>query len=167
MNKGSSHKNAVLFICTANICRSPMAVELFKMKLQAHKLPLDQWRVESAGTWAQEGEPASEGSSIVMLRRGVDLSEHRSRMVSKNMLKEFDLILTMEAGHKEALQIEFPEFASRIFMLSEMQGVSAPVRDPYGGPLTGYEVTVETIDRMLAKGFYRIVSLVEANQAQK
>lgn len=144
-----------------------MAAALLKEHLQAHKLPLNEWRIESAGTWAQEGEPASEGSSVVMARRGVDLSEHRSRMVSKKMLKEFDLILTMESGHKEAMQIEFPEIASRIFMLSEMQGISAPVRDPYGGPLTGYEVTAETIERMLARGFYRILSLAEANQAQR
>ncbi len=166
MNTGNFSGNSVLFVCTANICRSPIAAGLLKLQLQFHPLGLQPWRIDSAGTWARDGEVVAEGSLLVMRRRGIDLSQHRAKTVTRKLLREFNLILTMEAGHKEALQSEFPEVAGRVFMLSEMQGLQIPVRDPYGGPLAGYEAAAETMDRMLAKGLHRIISMLEANRVR-
>jgi protein-tyrosine phosphatase len=78
------------------------------------------------------------------------------------MLESFNLILTMEYGQKEALQVEFPQVAQRVFLLSEMEGKTLQVEDPVGKPLPAYEETVKTIDQMLARGMQRIFSLVEA-----
>jgi protein-tyrosine-phosphatase len=111
-----------------------------------------------------DGLPASENGQIVMRMLGLDTSSHRSRRVTREMLAAFDLILTMEAGHKEALQIEFPESAARIFMLSEMVGKKADIADPIGGPLEDYEDTARELDHLLAQGFKKIVNLAEKGE---
>lgn len=150
---------SVLFICMANICRSPMAAALFRERLKKERADWQSWRVDSAGTWALDGEPAARNSRLTMARRGVDISDHRAKTVSAEMLESYDLILTMEAGQKEAIQVEFPSVAGRVFLLSEMEGQIASIEDPYGGPLKGYEDTASKIDQILIKGMSRIVSL--------
>lgn len=156
---------SILFICTANICRSPMASALFQ-KICLENNDLHSWRVESAGTWSREGDPAAEGTKVVMKLQGIDISSHRSRLVQKETIEEFDLILTMERGHKEALQYEFPPQANRIFMLSEMVGLEFDIKDPYGGPMVGYEKTANEIEILLRDGFNTILSLVSNNSSE-
>jgi protein-tyrosine-phosphatase len=153
---------AVLFVCTGNICRSPMAMALFRKKLAEHGE--QGWRVESAGTWAYEGQQASEGSVIAMSRRGLDLATHLSRRVDHEMLASFDLILTMERNHKEALRIEFPDLAERIMLLSEPAGGRADVRDPFGRNLQDYENTAMEIDHLLDRGYDQIVELARRTE---
>ncbi len=155
---------SVLFVCTANICRSPMAAVLFRQYLKKTQVDWMDWRIDLAGTWASDGEQASNNSCVVMARRGLDISRHRSKTVTYELLELFDLILTMEPGHKEALQVEFPTVASRVFLLSEMQGLAAPIWDPFGEPVESYEVTAQTMEKLLAKGMPRILSLVAARQ---
>jgi len=99
------------------------------------------WRVESAGTWGLEGDPAAAGSQAVMNNIGIDISEHRARRVDYELLQVYDLILTMENGHKEALCMEFPDFSDRIYMLSEMADQKQDIGDPYGGAYSGYETS--------------------------
>lgn len=153
---------AILFVCTANICRSPMAAALFRARLQKERPDWQNWRINSAGTWAMDGQSAAPYSQQVMAERGLDISDHRARTVTRGMLARHDLILTMEPGQKEALQVEFPERASRVFMLSEMVGTMDPVKDPYGGPLEGYQKTSDVLDRLFANGIQRIFLLVGA-----
>jgi len=151
---------AVLFVCTANQCRSPMAEALFK-KLLADR-GLSGWRVESAGTWTQNGIPATRFAQITMQQRGLDISAHRSREVTGDLLRQFDLILTMEEGHKEALRFEFPEVAGRVFLLSEMADKAFEIDDPVGQPLETYRRTADEIHALLEAGLERIQELVNA-----
>ena len=133
---------SVLFVCTANICRSPMALGLFKHKVSS--LPdASQWKVDSAGTWAAEGEPASARSQVVLSDKGIDLRGHLSKSVTAELLTSFNLILTMERGHKEALQAEFLEIKKRVFLLSEMIDQRYDIRDPYQGTLDDYLETMQ------------------------
>ena len=83
---------------------------------------------------------------------GIDISDHRSRVVSKNILKRFSLVLTMEAGQKEALIIEYPELKQRIYMLSEMAGVETSIRDPIGGAMNDFKRAADEIERWLREG---------------
>jgi len=147
---------AVLFVCTANICRSPMAVGIFN-KILEEKNPADEWRVESAGTWGLDREPAAAGSLAVMNNKGIDISEHRARSVNQELLQAFDLILTMESGQKESMRMEFPESSDRIFLLSEMVDQKQDVDDPYGGAFLEYEHAAEEIEEYLLDGFDTII----------
>jgi protein-tyrosine-phosphatase len=148
--------HSVLFVCTANICRSPMAAALLRAKVAAESA---DWRIESAGTWAREGSPAATRTLLVMKERGLDISDHGSRSVSRELLKSFNLILTMEHGQKEAMQIEFPEVARRIYLLSEMIGQRFEIADPMGGFDEDFQATAKEIDDLLDRGLQRIRQL--------
>ena len=147
---------AVLFVCTANICRSPMAEGLLKKVLEDKK-PSGLWNVASAGTWGLDGEPAATGSLEVMKNKGIDISDHRARSVNQDIIQSFDLILTMESGQKESLQMEFSEFSDRIFLLSNMVDQKHDIDDPYGGVYSEYEQAADEIEEYLLTGFDTII----------
>jgi protein-tyrosine phosphatase len=159
-------KTRVLFVCTANICRSPMAAALFSAHLQKVRPDWQEWLVESAGTWAANGKTASKNSQVAMARRGLDIRGHRSRTVTPEMLAGSDLILTMESGHKEALCLEFPFVIGRIFLLTEMVGNAESIKDPYGGTLQEYEETASLLENVIENGMERILSLVGRSEPQ-
>jgi protein-tyrosine-phosphatase len=150
---------SVLFVCTANICRSPMASEIFKHKVSKLDNPAD-WRIQSAGTWAAEGIPAVPNAQLTLASLyKIDLLNHSSRVVSRKLLSSFNLILTMEKGHKEALQVEFPELAGRVYLMSEMVEENREIRDPIGGTPFDFRDTARELDRILTEGFDKIRQL--------
>ncbi len=149
----------ILMVCTANICRSPVAEALLRQKLAAHKEMADNWTVSSAGTWALVGQPPSLLSQQLLQARGLNISQKRAQMVTRHLLQEADLVLCMGSRHVEALRLEFPESAPKLFLLSEMVGLHYSVADPYGGPPEGYQAMVDEIDRLITAGLPRIISL--------
>jgi protein-tyrosine-phosphatase len=132
-----------------------MAEVLLKEKLARAGL-LQDWRVESSGTWGEEGMPATSGAIEAAAARELDLEGHRSRGVTADYLREFDLILTMEPGHREALAYEFADVADRVHLLSEMAGHSFSIADPVGQPVEVYHATMDEIEDLLERGFDRI-----------
>jgi protein-tyrosine phosphatase len=156
---------SVLFVCSANICRSPMAMGLF----QAHVAEsVESWRVESAGVWALVDYAAATNTRAVLARRGVDLSAHRARQITVQMIEQFYLVLVMERNHKEALQAAFPQLAGRIYLLTEMVGRSTDILDPMGGEVDEFENTAREIEDLIQRGFKRIQRLAagEAGSAK-
>ena len=150
---------SVLFVCTANICRSPMAMAIWQSKVADD---LSNWVIESAGTWALVGEPAAPNTKRVLATKGLDVSNHRARSVGRELLGRFNLILTMERGHKEALHAEFPEVRERVYLLSEMIGEEFDIRDSYRDPIIEYRDTAEEIETILSQGFERVCKLSES-----
>jgi protein-tyrosine-phosphatase len=150
---------SIIILCTANMCRSPMAEVLLRKKLQQQE-DITNWRVESAGTWTVIGRPVAPRTLEVMQRLfGLDLSEHRSRLVSRSLLRPFDLILVMEAGHKEAIGIEFPELVSRVHLIYEMVGQVRNVIDPIGGTTKDFEDTAHELEKIITLGLEQIIRL--------
>ena len=155
----------ILIVCTANICRSPVGEALLWDRLQ--KRGLTDWTVRSAGTWAHWVRGASQFSVDVMAQKGFDITNHRSRMVDKHLLDQSDLVLCMEQGHVEALKVEFPAHADRIFLLSEMIGQRFGVNDPYGGTLTMYQQMANELTMLIDGGLDRIIVLASSNEPQQ
>jgi protein-tyrosine phosphatase len=146
---------SVLFVCSANMCRSPMAEALFKQMLD-NRGNAEGWRVESAGVWSLDGNQASPGAVATMQRKGIDLSGHRARSANLVGIEDFDLILTMERNHEEALRAAYPELAKKIFMLTEMSGRISDIRDPIGGSSADYDDTAGELERLLFDGLEQI-----------
>jgi len=153
---------SVLFVCTANACRSPMAVALWNEKLGREGL---FWRTGSAGTMASEGEPASIKAQQALMVRGINISSHRSRPFSLDLGLAFSLILTMELGQKEVIIAEFPELASRVYLLTEMVSLCHDISDPTGGTLADHLATIDEIESVLTGGYQKICLL--ASSAEK
>lgn len=150
----------VLFVCTGNICRSPMAAGLLRRRLNRDQ-ERRQWHVISAGTWASEGRPASAYSIDEMNARGIDLDAHRSRQVDEDLMDQADLVLVMTHSHAEALSAAFPDHAHKVHLLSEMVGKTYDISDPYGGTRLEYAHVAQQLERLIDAGYDRIVALAE------
>ena len=154
----------ILVICTANICRSPVAEAILQDRL--HQAGHTHWTVSSAGTWAQVVRRASHNSVQVMAKRGFDISHHRAEMVTASHLETADLVLCMETGHAEALKAEFPAHAAKIYLLSEMVGMRYSIADPYGGPYDQYARMADEVTNLIEKGLPQIIQLAQTTSLQ-
>ncbi len=152
----------ILFVCTGNICRSPMAAALLRHKLAADG-KADQVEVSSAGTWALVGRPASERGRIKRSERGIDMADHRARDVDAEMIRQADLVLTMTESHREALLVEFPEARDKTFLLAEMVGRGYDIADPYGGSPEEYDACARELADLVERGYGRILELANRN----
>jgi protein-tyrosine-phosphatase len=138
-----------------------MAEALMKARLE--DAGLEGWQVESAGTWASEGIEATDNAALVMQERGLDLFSHCSRRVTEEIMQVHDLILVMTESHKEALQVEFPQYKEKIFLMSEMLGENWDIEDPVGQSIEEYRATADAMDQILADGFEQILITARRN----
>jgi protein-tyrosine-phosphatase len=151
---------SVLFVCTANMCRSPIAEALFQ-RLVGERGETEEWRIESAGVEASEGQLATGNTQLVAAERGMDLSGHRSQLANRATLEPFSLVVVMEEGHRRQLKEAAPELAGRVHLLSEMAGQREDIWDPVGGELENYRAMADQIDGILRTGFEKIRELAE------
>lgn len=152
---------AVLFVCTANRFRSPMAVAIFHKMLKENG-KLDGWRVDSAGTWALAGLPVIPAAHQAARRLGLNLSDHVTSQVSAEMFSEYDLILVMEAGHREALCTEFPSVRNKIHQLSDLiDNVNYDIPDPLINIDSSVDVVFELND-LIQRGYQKICETAES-----
>jgi protein-tyrosine-phosphatase len=146
----------ILLVCTGNICRSPLAAALLERALAERGI--DGIAVSSAGTGAWDGAPASEGAYLVGLERGLDLSGHRARLLTRELVDAADLVLTM-ARHLRA-RVDELGGEGHVFVLGEYagrDGDDAEVSDPFGGDLDVYRDTCSELEGLLQAAVDRIV----------
>lgn len=146
----AARPTGVLFVCMGNICRSPTAEGVFR-KLQREQAPQLSLRLESAGTHAYHvGEPPDERAILTAQAHGIDISQHRGRVVTRADFAAFDYILAMDRTNLARLQQQRPRAArARLHLLLEFAGtdVSDEVPDPYYGGVDGFERVLQLITR--------------------
>lgn len=146
------YKN-ILFVCTGNTCRSPMAEALLK-KMIKERFPSSYGEVAigSAGTAAYEGAPATAEAQEAVKKMGADLSAHKARAVNEKILDGADIIFAMARRHYDELAALRPDIKDKVFVLRQYAGqTGADIDDPIGAPLEVYEECAGIIEECLGK----------------
>ena len=128
----------IIFICTGNTCRSPMAEGLFRAHGGEEKTGL---AAVSAGLFTQDGIPASENAVTATKELGADISAHRSRMLTHEMAQSARYLVCMTGAHYDRVCELFPDCADKVFTL-----IQRDVSDPFGGDLETYRRAASEID---------------------
>jgi protein-tyrosine-phosphatase len=139
-----------------------MAEGYLKKLFSEHSLKIE---VLSAGLNAQ-GLPPTRETLEIMKREKIDLSNHIARQLTRELLEQADLILTMEEIHKKVVLLYYPKFREKVFTLKEFAGETEDldIKDPYGQDATVYEARAEEIKSNILKSLGKIVQFLGADQ---
>lgn len=149
---------SILFICTGNLYRSPLAAACFLKELQRRNIS-EGWIIESAGTWTVAGQILPKETLIIASNFGLPLISTVTQSVSAELLRKFDRIIVMERGHLEALNTEFPFVKGRLHLISEVvDGFAYDILDPIS---TGQEILTFASEfiKFIVRGFDSIYQL--------
>jgi len=154
---------SILFVCTANLCRSPLAAALFYKKLQVEGQS-HLWIVESAGTWTVPGQHVPRDVFRAARAMDVDLRNHSTRQLDADLLAKYDFIIVMERGHRESLNFEFPAMRKKIHLLSEFADrLEYDVADPAVCDVPTGEIAAEIL-KLIHRAYPKICQLAQAHE---
>src|SRR5882672_4197616 len=135
----------ILFVCTGNICRSPMAEGLFRHAVAGR----GDFRVVSAGLGAMDGQPPSAHAVEAMRELGIDISHQRSHLLTADLVREADYIFGMTHNHVESVMLLYPQAAEKVFLLREFDETLDPFEKDISDPISGsYEVYTNCRDQI-------------------
>jgi len=131
----------IVTVCTANICRSPMAEALLQHALAAQPEPLKSLQVVSAGVAARPGDRVSENSVTALKKVGLNIADHTSQTLTRELIDSALAIFCMTESHRAMIQLTFDPVPRNVYLFREFMPRSADkeIPDPYGGPLPHYE----------------------------
>lgn len=131
----------IVTVCTANICRSPMAQALLQHALRAQDEPLKSLQVVSAGVAARAGDKVSPNSVHALKKVGLNIADHTSQPLTRELLDRALAVFCMTESHRAMIQLTFEPVPRNIYLFREFMPRLADkeIPDPYGGPLPHYE----------------------------
>jgi len=129
----------ILFVCTGNTCRSPMAQAMASQLFEG-------FEVASAGVMAMDGQAASVNAVAAMNQRELDIIKHKAQILSEELITWADLVFTMTTSHKHAIGE-----SDKVYTLGEYAGCGTSISDPFGGSLDDYLSCAEEIYNLLTK----------------
>jgi len=153
-----AERERILFVCSGNTCRSPIAEHLFRKELEQRGLA-DRYVVLSAGSLGLENAPATDEALEVIAERNIDASGHRSRGLTRELVESARLVVGMTVAHVAAAEHVVPEAASRCRVITEFSSgdASCGIEDPIGQCVEAYRRCAAEIERALPA----IVSFLE------
>jgi protein-tyrosine phosphatase len=132
----------LFFVCTGNICRSPLAEAYIKSKIKDE----DQIRVFSAGLETTPGKPVNPVAEVIGRQYGLSLGEHRTTPINREMVLQADLIVVMEYSQRQRLLARYPEAQGKVLLLSSFRsGILTQIPDPYGGTIEQFDQCYQLI----------------------
>src|SRR6266478_4419699 len=150
----------VLFVCTGNVCRSPMAEGIFRYAMQGR----GDYRVFSAGLGAMEGQPPSHYAVQAVKELGIDISGQRSRMLTPELVQQADYIFGMTHSHIDTVMMLYPFTAEKTFLLREfdetLDQFEKDISDPIGG---SYEIYLTCRDQ-IEQGIVSLLRFIEQSE---
>lgn len=147
----------IVFVCTKNRFRSPLAAAMLRRELMIRKVPGD-WIIESTGSWVEVPLPPTPEAFAEAEKRGLDISSHTSLGIETLDFDTINLLLVMESGQKESILLDFPMLNHRTFLLSELSGPAFSIPDPYLSKEPFSDIASE-IENLIKSSFDKIVSL--------
>ena len=140
----------IVFVCTGNTCRSPMAEGIFNSFINKG------YFANSAGIFANPQDKPSENSIIAMKKLGIDIKVHRARQLDEELINCAHLILTMSQSHKNAILNANPELSNKVFTLAEFSGINKDISDPFGQSVEVYEKCAKEIFNLVKKAYDKL-----------
>lgn len=148
----------ILYVCTGNTCRSPMAEGITRALADKEGLPIVTL---SAGLFAANGAPVTP-FAVEAVKDIVDISEHRSRPLSVPIMEAADIVVGMTEGHKAILLRQFPDAKDRITTLAEWAGETGDVPDPFGESQEVYTTCAARLKELIEKGLVKHKAEIES-----
>lgn len=163
----------ILFVCTGNTCRSPMAENLMRSLVQQKQL---DWSVASAGLFVEPGAPMAALAQESLSGLGVEAADHRAQPVTQALMDEADIVLTMTASHAEQLRRQYPSAAKKIYPFAHFAVGDSPLEqdealtigydipDPFGGSKDTYERCAKHLQGLVERAANRLLQENEGQQ---
>ena len=147
----------IMFVCTGNICRSPMAHHYMQKRVKDLNIE-DNFLISSCGVYACTGEKATQNAIFVMKEYDVDMENHRATNIADTNIEDYDYIITLTTRHKEQIRYFYPKLGNNIYTLREFvdnNEMYKDIDDPWGLNITVYKncalEIVEKVDKLIEK----------------